>query len=52
LPGEALIETVGLTVEFTAIVRLLLVAVCGLAQAALPVITQVITSPFKSVLSV
>jgi hypothetical protein len=44
--AEALIVTDGVTVVFTVIVTLLDVAVVGEAQAAVEVITQVITLPF------
>jgi hypothetical protein len=43
--GFALMLTDGVTEEFTVIVIALDVAVVGLAQEALEVITQVITSP-------
>lgn len=45
LPGLAAMVTDGVTLVLTTIVILLLVAVAGLAQDALLVITQLTTSP-------
>ena len=50
LPGFALMLTDGATVDVTAIVIPLDVAVAGLAQASDDVITTVTTSPFAKAL--
>ena len=52
LPLVSAIETEGVTVVLIFIVMLLLVAVVGLAQLALEVITQLTTCPFVSALVV
>lgn len=52
LPGDAVIDAVGVTVGITVIVMVLLVTSVGLAQAALLVRSQVITSPLANVLSI
>lgn len=52
LPGFAVMLMVGVTTGFTVIVIGVLVAVVGLAQGALLVTVQVITSPFTRLLSV
>ena len=48
VPGAATIEMVAAAAELTVIVILLLIAIAGLGQARLLLISQVTTSPFTS----